>query len=321
LPNMAASRFWDQDDAHRDQKFYTAFCILTSMCSDYAIGLDLQAQKKLNWAATCIYYSLVHAGRLVCFLPLGDFPIAHRNLGELYADGDTSGNTWLKEHARLGFIDSQLGSIETGFSLKDIRSGLRKMRISPIIIQKAPQLLGIALPKACKLRNDANYEALLIAHEYNHQRVTRQFEQLVHVFSTIASRLLPSVIQIFKGFVDSSERNCHWYALLNWKSNTEGLYYIKESLDVRLNVMRGTWREINWHTQVYYRSHNIHDLLNPLRCVPDLSVDLAEAVHSNIIWSTFGTKSQVMDDFEVKIKELKDAIRRTSRKTSWHRVY
>jgi len=57
---MTPEEYWNQDQQHQDQKFYTAFCLLGAACSDYAVGMDLQAERKLNWAATALYYSMVH---------------------------------------------------------------------------------------------------------------------------------------------------------------------------------------------------------------------------------------------------------------------
>jgi hypothetical protein len=76
---MRLNEYWEQDSASSDQKFYTAFCILASACSDYAVGTELRLRKKLNWACTVLYYSLVHAARLICFVETGDFLQGTRN--------------------------------------------------------------------------------------------------------------------------------------------------------------------------------------------------------------------------------------------------
>jgi len=45
---MTPEEYWNQDPQHQDQKFYTAFCLLGTACSDYAVGMDLQTERKLN---------------------------------------------------------------------------------------------------------------------------------------------------------------------------------------------------------------------------------------------------------------------------------
>lgn len=93
---MTPKEYWDQDDQLRDQKFYTAFCLLGAACNDYAIGIDLATENKLNWAATTLYYSMVHCGRLACFVALGDFPTGHTQLHQLFERGEVSSKTWME---------------------------------------------------------------------------------------------------------------------------------------------------------------------------------------------------------------------------------
>jgi hypothetical protein len=55
-----------------------ALCLLMSSMQDYFLGLKESEEGNHNWAATCCYYSLVHAGCLLVFLALGDFPMSHK---------------------------------------------------------------------------------------------------------------------------------------------------------------------------------------------------------------------------------------------------
>lgn len=81
---MTSEEYWGQDAQRQDQKFYTAYCLLGAACSDYAVGIDLRRQRRLNWSATALYYSLVHCGRLACFVACGDFPSGHEELKRLF---------------------------------------------------------------------------------------------------------------------------------------------------------------------------------------------------------------------------------------------
>lgn len=68
-----------------EQRLYVAFCELASSLLDYAAGADtLEGVKaspaRLNWAATSLYYSIVHTARLLVFVPYGDFPTSHAQL-------------------------------------------------------------------------------------------------------------------------------------------------------------------------------------------------------------------------------------------------
>ncbi len=82
---------------------------------------------------------------------------------------------------------------------------------------------GHVLSSAKKLREDSNYEGLLITHEYNHVKVTDAFENLVRVFSQASETVLAEAISLMKIFVNVSQRREHWYAFLNWKEEREGL--------------------------------------------------------------------------------------------------
>jgi len=50
---------------------------------DSLIGRKERSGENLNWSAPCSYYSLVHVGRLVSFLALGDYPTSHAELRKL----------------------------------------------------------------------------------------------------------------------------------------------------------------------------------------------------------------------------------------------
>jgi len=54
-----------------------------SSVQDLILGQKEQESNNLNWSATCSYYALVHGGRLVCFLGLGDYPMQHAELRNL----------------------------------------------------------------------------------------------------------------------------------------------------------------------------------------------------------------------------------------------
>src|SRR2546427_545251 len=68
------------------QRFYLAFCLVTSSVQDLFLGLEERENSNLNWSATCSYYSLIHAGRLLTFLALGDFPTSHKALRSLLSE-------------------------------------------------------------------------------------------------------------------------------------------------------------------------------------------------------------------------------------------
>lgn len=286
---MLPNDYWESNDERRDQKFYASFCMLEAACSDYAIGVKLKRQKCLNWACTAFYYSMVHAARLICFVETGDFPTAHNQLGRLFSDGRLArdGNTWVKMNQHY-------------LSQVDPMSEFNLVGLSP----NNRERLGQILDKAQKLRNDANYEGLLISHEYSHEKVTKSFRRLAIALQNACESLLPDMIGVFKDFVDSSPRNNYWYAFLNWKTGHnsvwsvseptgEGLYYLEASLKYRGVGKRAIVEVSTW--------------LEDLKRESDLDVRRAREVHSHIVRSEFAIKDNLMRDFETKINEFETA--------------
>lgn len=292
------NEFWESNDRCRDQKFYTAFCILVSACSDYAAGIKLKRDNNLNWACTALYYSLLHAARLMCFVQTGDFPRQHNDLGKLLSQGGLrvgGRNTWIGKElkpyvARYGIEVEPV----TEFRLNGLSPENRKR-------------WGEIFQRAKPLRNDANYEGLLISHEYGHTVVTELFKGLGSAFHKACETLLPDAVCLFKGFVDRSPRKDCWYALLNWQSGHspgwaplgEGLYYLEAFLGYRQADKRTIARVLGW--------------LEGLRCKPDFDVQKAEEVHSNIVMAAFTIKDALMNDFRDKIVEFERAVGRASR--------
>ena len=292
---MRPNEYWKHDDASRDQEFYTAFCILASACSDYAVGAELKLRKKLNWACTVLYYSLVHAARLICFVETGDFPRGHKELRELFERGSRRlRGSWVRR--KLQPVDSRVEPI-TDF------------RLERLLPEDNRRHWGEILTKAAELRDDANYEGLLISHEYSHVKVTECFEQLAVALKTASEQQLPEAVGVFRTFVDNSPRRDYWYAFLNWKSGHssawsvsdpipigEGLYYLETALKYRGASKKAIGKVLAW--------------LNDLRRDPDLDIQLATEVHENIKWSAFGVKSRLFDDFKTKIDSFEQELQR-----------
>lgn len=328
---MTPEEYWNRDPQHQDQKFYTAFCLLESACGDYAIGVDLSLQQKLNWACTVFYYSLAHAARLACFLAEGDFPTGHRELGNLFIRGRVGGRTWLE--GDIGrYIREKEGvelSLSREFALDNLVtcfSGESAMNQCPDDLRRRFERWGRPLSRARDLRNDSNYEGLLIAHEYHHQRVTRDFFRLASVLRKAAKAVVPEAIALFKLFINSHPRKEHWYAFLNWAARREGIYYLEDSLRCKLigdvyqrfgethDLEDEDWPRYSHRPYLDAQSgchiiDRVMQWLGELRREPNANPDLAQQVRDNIVMGVFGAKSQLMYQFGLKIDELERDIR------------
>jgi hypothetical protein len=223
----------------------------------------------------------------------GDFPTGHSQLGELFSRGSLRvKSSWVSR--RLQPLDSRVEPI-TEFCLVSLSPENRTH-------------WGQILTKARKLRDDANYEGLLISNEYSHEKVTECFERLSKTLKTISEQQVPKAVEVFKTFVDSSPRRDYWYAFLNWERGHngiwsvsgsipvgEGLYYLEASMRYRGASRKVITKVLHW--------------LNGLRREPDLNVRLAKDLHDNIVMSAFALKSKLFDEFKTEIDNLSSSCR------------
>jgi len=162
LPSL---RYWTENKERRAQRFYVMLCLALASIHDHFVAAEERRRKNLNWSATMAYYSMVHAARFLCFLAFGDFPTNHAKLAQLMTGCGESQLNWLKEsmnaiRSRVSVADAAqqlVGHLRDKLSMSDVEQGVA--------------YLGKILNSARKLRNDSNYEALLIAHETHHIHV------------------------------------------------------------------------------------------------------------------------------------------------------
>lgn len=158
------------------QRFYVAFCLLMSTIQDAVLGLKERRSHNLNWAATCSYYSLVHAGRLLSFLALGDYPTSHAELRQLISGAGNPPRRrlpprgypfdWLREFSQLaGAEPNRRAPATIPTRLSELRSCMVDYLLTIGVVDASEHLgrFGNTLLAAGPLRSDSNYEALLIA--------------------------------------------------------------------------------------------------------------------------------------------------------------
>lgn len=209
--NLPSIRYWRSPPECVPQRFYVAFCLLMSSVQDWILGQKERKSNNLNWSATCSYYSLVHGGRLLCFLALGDFPTSHARLRQLFA-GHSPRNRgratnkypfdWLK-----GFTEIISGGRQIVLGSEDDNTADHRHMIATYLDNvRVPESerritkFGSVLSAAGPLRNDSNYEALLIAHEYQHVSISKAFDALSKHLATAAESQRPLIIDAFNGF-------------------------------------------------------------------------------------------------------------------------
>ncbi len=188
LPSL---RYWRTSKERLAQRVYLSICLYGAALQDMLLGRQEMQLRNLSWSATCSYYSLVHVGRLLSFLAFGDFPTAHHALAQLYLGGErqTVRLDWLQR-----FADAQdphkhwtaARKARADELLHSLASFLKSLNVTEVASQL--RKFGSRLNAALDLRNDANYEAMLIIHQTDHLAIA--FRELSGRMSEVCERSL-----------------------------------------------------------------------------------------------------------------------------------
>lgn len=215
--------YWHESDVRRAQHFYIGFCLLMSSIQDALLGQRELVSRNLNWSATCSYYSMVHAGRVLFFLPFGDFPTQHDRLKYFLnperaeQQQTTSGKNpypfnWLRAFTDRKYSQrTQPHAMRTNW-LEEIVNYFLQLRVADA--DTRVRRFGQFLTAGKLLREDSNYEALLIGHEYQHKEITEAFELLAKNMGIAAEYGVNLAIDGFRGFLEqdadlANERNSY----------------------------------------------------------------------------------------------------------------
>lgn len=212
LSDLRSISYWR--DGQEPQRFYIAFCLFFSAIQDWALGQKELRLHNLNWSATCSYYSLVHAGRLLTFLALGDFPTQHLELRKLLFASDERGSDnvrpgtdgypfdWLRK-----FCGARLVRGPAPWSLVELRGMIVEYLLQLGVASAERQLerFGSLFSTAAPLRSDSNYEALLIAHEHRHVSMSSAFEDLAKCMNSASESQMSFLVETFSAFLRNDQ--------------------------------------------------------------------------------------------------------------------
>jgi hypothetical protein len=298
--------YWRENDDRLKQHWYISFCLMMSSVQDRLTGLELYnngISGNMNWAISAHYYSVVHAGRLLCFLCSGSYPTGHSQLGAImHPTGRKQTFNW-----QLPVYASEINAPEEQL--------LQEMKGSHLTLQSALEYEGMngltellgrfwpILPKFKTLRNDSNYEALLIAHEKQHPHVTDGFHDLVDAAERASLVAVDIAIELYKFSVQHSPcyesmrdmllRACNRYSsvrlwqTLGGKFNHSGsalreLARVKESLDGLINF--------DEYENACENMDRLDDFLLP------------------IMYGEFREKSQLMMRWQNRVREFREIL-------------
>jgi hypothetical protein len=313
--SISLEDYWNKNNRRQDQKFYTAFCLLNAAYCNYAVGAELSnnklynsglsATQTLDWAATALYYSSVHCGRLACFLALSDFPTGHAELVNCFQKGKTkTKKTWMKSFIELADenkreeekLKSELQLIEE-FKRESIISNFAQVwkeneSSDSESIKEKLEIWGEVLSQGKKLRTYCSYEGLLISNHYNHPIVSDSFINLCRALLTANEKLIKESTYLFKLFIDTSPRREYWYSFLN--QSKLGLDYVQQSLANKVadNMIINKIKKI---------------MLSDLQSI-NINSDFAKEVENNIITGVFEGKNQLMVKFRDGASAFQDYV-------------
>jgi hypothetical protein len=186
MSNWPSYTYWRESDDRVKQFWYVSFCLMMSSTQDRLTGLALRENGNLNWATTAFYYSAVHAGRLLCFICCGDYPTGHAELANLLAPIEAPRMQRQPRRFRFDWLDKFQRYVRPDNRSRGAQPPQQDHDVLVAAINATLPMLRAPfnrfaplLSKFKNLRNDCNYEALLVAHEVNHLTVTEGFKNLV----------------------------------------------------------------------------------------------------------------------------------------------
>jgi hypothetical protein len=306
---LASVRYWQDPPEHTAQRFYIAFCLLMASVQDSILGLKERASDNHNWSAMCSYYSLVHAGRLLSFLALGDYPTHHAVLPNVFrfcadrpANPDRNPSRfpfdWLDRFAARTGGRQPTGGPNTPRPLaRGDAFNLVAGYLTQVGVADAPnrlQHLGTVIETARRLRNDSNYEALLIAHEYRHVSISRAFDDLSRHMSLAAEGGVDMAIEAFNAYrqrdpilpLDRSTRDAFLHE------------YVHDRIGdaIRKKIAGATGAETR-----------LSDVLQ--RLATETAYASYQSLEERISRDLFEGKANLMEDFERKVMTLARGVR------------
>lgn len=194
--DVEAVRYWREPPRRLAQRWYIQLCLLASSVHDRFLACEEAARGNKNWSATMSYYSIVHGCRSIVFQCFGDFPKRHDDMARFIGfDGDCRNDdrvrfNWLSgfprrpPNQRASMVARNSAELDTVRRMlcQYYRETLQAPRVADSL-----ERFGPLVADAKSLREDSNYEALLIAHEKDHFLVPRSLGSLCEHLSRLAS--------------------------------------------------------------------------------------------------------------------------------------
>jgi hypothetical protein len=256
-----------------------------------------------NWSAICAYYSTVHALRLVWFVLYGSFPKSHAPLGEAMAGERSIVANWSHGELSPGSVRLSAEALKGA-----IREGLGDGELADRV-----EAVGRVFGNAVKLREDSNYESLVLAHQYRHGipgaepdgfvSVQREFGRVHTALSRAQDFVLDFAARVVTAaFVDERDWFCprsvypgqELFALLCW--------HVHWKIAFASQRWRGSPPEPSewWEGLSGIEAHHAEQ-------APEYESP-ADRLADATDFEVFDMKRGIMTEFQNKVRRLEDAI-------------
>jgi hypothetical protein len=295
--------YWRWDDANVQQSeerlgqhIYICSCLLWTSHHDRYLG-RLLSDHHPNWSAVCNYYSMVHSLRLLWFLIYGSYPTRHEQMATsfLRTYHPSVKHDWLGKEPMPEITSRAL----IGF----IRDKLER----PQLADDLP-LVGRMFDEARKLRNDSNYESLILAHQYSHTaadrlNVQRNFVNGNEAFHTASTLTCSFVFDCMKAACDEQ---VHWLGRGGPFRTVELYRLMLEYVRSKIEVAQGHIGQDGDAIRAW--CVDLAQLSDDLATVSDESCGTASRLKPFAQLPQFDMKQTLMGEFNSKVESLRLAV-------------
>lgn len=298
--NFKTNKYWSQSPDKIAQKFYTTLCLYTSASLDFGVGIDLKDRDILNWSVTASYYSILHSARMIVFAAVGDYMMNHTKISDFFSPNNPVNRenkyytNWLKKFKKD--FDKHIDGEKAEFTLDEFCNYYK----DELYLEEPFETfrcIGYILRNAKDLRNNTNYEPLLIAHEYKHIKVTNSFKELSELMSNGAEKCLKCATKCLKSHLESDTEP--------FERKNDLKYFIKEHIKNRI------YSPIENKIRNSFVLEKIKDCIKPLYriCLErDKSTLKFFEIIKQVSMEMFSAKTELMRSFDNKIEELRENI-------------
>ena len=296
------------------ERLYITACLLFSAIHDHCLSRQL-ANMYPNWSAIAAYYSMVHSLRLFWFNAYGSYPTGHRQMVDsLTRDQPGAIANWQNQI---------LGRTRTSVRLEAFEGWLKE-GLGDVGLAARREPIGQIFSLAKELRNDSNYESLVLAHQYFHH--AGEMPNVVHVdveFS-LATEAMQTASETTIAFItDMMTRafsdECAW--IERRQSDQQELFETgcsPTSPQLLQLILLYVQDKIN-RAQEEVGTDGLFDnglrdlqLSTLIRDATRQSAGSAIQLRSYIGYSIFGVKQNLMEGFQDKVRRLSNSVRQAA---------